>query len=238
MSNFLETPLRHLDKKLVRKLDLAIVNSVFTKKRLDPLYNANMAVSYPPVDTSFEARKPKINQKYVFSSSRVIPDKKYEWLIKACSLMKTKLPLFVSGQVDPNYQAHLEDFARKLNVKIKFLGRLSTDELVDCYCSASVFAFPTPKEDFGLVPAESLTCGTPVVAWGDGAGPTEQVVDGINGYLAKPYELQDFADKIELCIENNLKQRNRKKILDSAKKFSCQEIKKDFIRQVKALLNK
>ena len=67
-------------------------------------------------------------------------------------------------------------------------------KLIIYYTNATLFAFPAPGEDFGLVPAESLACGTPVVVWGDGAGPTEQITDGLNGFHAKPYDLKDFVN--------------------------------------------
>jgi len=99
-----------------------------------------------------------------------------------------------------------------------------------------IFAFPTPNEDFGLVPAEAMACGTPVVIWGDGAGPTEQVIDGVSGYYAKPYNLKDFANKIDLAIESKIKKKNRRKIILASKKFSYNAIKKDFIKEIKKIV--
>ena len=226
--------LKKLDKILLKQNDVNVVNSYFTQKRLKKIYKVNMKVIYPPVDPIFKPTKKLIKDKFIFCPGRIIPDKKYELLIKAMSYMKNKTPLYFSGQGEEGYKKHLLKLAKSLNVKLKFLGHLSTKSLVKYYSSALCCAFPTPKEDFGLVPAESLSCGTPCVAWNDGGGPTEQIINDVTGFLAKPYNLKDFAKKLDLCIENNLK-KNKKKILSCAKRFSFTTIKNQFIREIKKI---
>ncbi|MBI2046653.1 glycosyltransferase [Candidatus Pacearchaeota archaeon] len=231
--------LKKIDKRLVRKNDLNFANSKFTKKTIDRIYSISSIVSYPPLDPRFKPFNPSkagIKERFIFSSSRIIPDKKYEWLIEALSYMKSKLPLYIAGSVQPDYRKKLLGLAEKMKVKINFLGRLNTEQIREYYSNASVFAFPAPKEDFGLVPAESLACGTPVVVWGDGAGPTEQVIDGVNGFYAQPYNIKDFARKSDLCIDTNFKKKNKNKIIKSSRKFSTEEIKKGFIKEINKIL--
>ncbi|PIN89527.1 hypothetical protein COU57_06035 [Candidatus Pacearchaeota archaeon CG10_big_fil_rev_8_21_14_0_10_32_14] len=226
-----------LDKKLIKLCDLLFMNSKFTQGRLDKLYNTRSIVSYPPLDKAFSNVKPTIiKEKYIFSSSRIIPDKKYEWLIGSVSLMKNKLPIYLAGSVDKDYKIKLMKYSKEKKVVLKFLGRLKTNEIINYYASAQVFAFPTPREDFGLVPAESLSCGTPVVAWGDGAGPCEQIIDGENGYLAKPYELKDFALKLDLILNSNLKTKNKINIIKSSQIFSYDNIKLQFMKEINNII--
>lgn len=233
---FLGDYFRKLDYRLVKNANLNFSNSNFTKRRLDMLYNIDSVVSYPPLDPVFKPSKKIINEKFIFCSGRIIPDKKYEWLIESISYMKNKIPLYLSGQGNQIYISKIKKLAKQKNVNIKFLGRLPTKDLIKYYTSASVFAFTTPKEDFGLVPAESLACGTPVVVWGDGGGPTEQIIDGLNGFHAKPYDLKDFASKLDEALNKNLKKKNRKKIIESAKKFSFEKVGKNFIKEVESIL--
>jgi glycosyltransferase involved in cell wall biosynthesis len=237
MSWFIGGYLMRLDKKLIKTLHLRFVNSLFTKNTIEKVYGVKTILSYPPVDPMFQPVKDSISEKFIFSSSRIIPDKKPEWLIQAVAEMKRKLPLYISGSVNPSYSKELIKMAKKFKVNLRFLGRLSSEDLVKTYSSASVFAFQAPKEDFGLVPAESLSCGTPVIVWGDGAGPTEQIIDGLNGYYAKPYDIKDFADKLDKVLNENLKIKNRKQIIDSSKKFSASEVKKSFIKEIDSVLD-
>ncbi|MBI2498618.1 glycosyltransferase [Candidatus Woesearchaeota archaeon] len=234
---FLGWYFKKLDVGLVRKSDLNFANSNFTKKRLDKVYNTKCIVSYPPISKIFTPSKTKIEDRYIFAAGRIIPDKKYDWLIESCSLMKNKLPLYISGDGGNEYVEKLTKLAKENEVEIRFVDR-SLKNLIVYYTNAAAFGFSTPGEDFGLVPAESLACGTPVVVWGDGAGPTEQVIDGVNGYYANPYDLKDFAAKLDKIIDTNLKTRNRKEIIASSKKFSYEEVKMGFIKEIKMILGK
>jgi glycosyltransferase involved in cell wall biosynthesis len=236
LSLFIGKRLKQIDKNLVTKNNLNFTNSQFTKRRLDKMYNMDSVISYPPLDKTFKPSKNKINKKFLFSSSRIIPDKKYEWLLESMKHMKNKIPLYLAGTVEPNYKTKLIGLANKNKLDIKFLGRLTTEQIKDYYTNAEAFVFPTPEEDFGLVPAESLSCGTPCIVWGDDAGPTEQIIDGINGFHAKPYDFKDFGNKIDLVIDKKLKSKNQKIILNSSKKFSYSEIKKDFMKHINSII--
>jgi len=69
----------------------------------------------------------------------------------------------------------------------------------------SIFVFPTvwEMEGFGLVAAEALSYGVPVVA-SDAGGNPEVVNDGFNGYVVKSREPKAFAGKL-LKIKASLK---------------------------------
>jgi len=130
--------------------------------------------------------------------------------------------------------------AQKLNIKdnVSFVGFVTTEELIHLYSSAEAYVFPTPQEDFGLCPAEALSCGTPVITWGDGSGPAEQVIDTVNGYHVKPYDIEDMGKKIDICIECNLKKNNQQQILNSIKIFSEEGQKHIFIKEINSIINK
>jgi len=83
-----------------------------------------------------------------------------------------------------------------------------------------------------------MSCGTPVVAWDDGAGPSETVISGVNGYLAKPYDIEDFAKKIQTLIKQNFKKKNKQKILRSVDKFREGIALKNFNHEVELVLTK
>jgi glycosyltransferase involved in cell wall biosynthesis len=66
------------------------------------------------------------------------------------------------------------------------------DELVRLYRSASITVLPAAREAFGLVVAESLACGTPVIGMSDGGAVADTLVAPISGevdacgYIADP----------------------------------------------------
>jgi len=83
-----------------------------------------------------------------------------------------------------------------------FLRRLSQDEIVQAYKSADVFVLPSALEAFGLVVAEAMACGTPVVASNYG-GIRCLVQDGVNGLTFRVKDSIELADRVKRILTDN-----------------------------------
>ncbi|MBW4450540.1 MAG: glycosyltransferase family 4 protein [Spirirestis rafaelensis WJT71-NPBG6] len=89
-----------------------------------------------------------------------------------------------------------------LGFKTHYLGHLHDNmSLASVYSAADVMLVPSLQESFGQTASESLACGTPVVAF-NSTGLKDIVDHQHNGYLAKPYEIEDFAKGITWVLEN------------------------------------
>jgi glycosyltransferase involved in cell wall biosynthesis len=89
-----------------------------------------------------------------------------------------------------------------LGFKTHYLGHLHDNmSLASVYSAADVMLVPSLQESFGQTASESLACGTPVVAF-NCTGLKDIVDHEQNGYLAKPYEIEDFAKGISWVLEN------------------------------------
>jgi glycosyltransferase involved in cell wall biosynthesis len=89
-----------------------------------------------------------------------------------------------------------------LGFKTHYLGHLHDNmSLASVYSAADVMLVPSLQESFGQTASESLACGTPVVAF-NSTGLKDIVDHQHNGYLAKPYEVEDFAKGITWVLEN------------------------------------
>ena len=209
--------LRNLDKKCVNKAKILFVNSNHTGKRIKRIYGKNAKVIYPTKSDVFKILKTK-KKDFIYSHGRAIPDKKLEYVVQAMKYMPNK-NLIISGSITTNYEKRLEILIKKLNLqrRVKILGRISEERLIELYNEAKVLVLTAPNEEFGIVPIEAMSCGTPVVAWNDGAGSTETVIENKNGFLAKPYDVKDLADKIEKAYT---KKWNRNEIRKTVERFS------------------
>ena len=79
---------------------------------------------------------------------------------------------------------------------IKFLGKISKDELVHNYSNALATFFPFTHEPFGYIPVESMACGTPVLSY-NRQGPGESIRHGNTGWLTdNEKDLVDITVKI------------------------------------------
>jgi glycosyltransferase involved in cell wall biosynthesis len=70
-----------------------------------------------------------------------------------------------------------------LNDRLRFVGEVSGEEKRELLAGAQALLFPIRwNEPFGIVMLEALACGTPVLAFEQGAAP-EVVEDGRTGFL-------------------------------------------------------
>ncbi|MGX8699596.1 MAG: glycosyltransferase family 4 protein, partial [bacterium] len=91
------------------------------------------------------------------------------------------------------------------------------EELIRYYREADLFALPSHKETFGLVYAEAMSQGLPVV-YTRGQGFDGQFPDGAVGYAASDRDARELAEKLLLCAEN--RPRLSVNALEGAKRFN------------------
>ncbi len=97
----------------------------------------------------------------------------------------------------------LEARARELGLseRVLFLGRKDHDEVLALMARADAFVLPSAPEGFGLVYAEAMAQGTPVVAC-RGEGPDDFVVDGESGLLVAPRDAAAVAAAIARLLDD------------------------------------
>ena len=237
--------LRAVDRKVVGKADCVIANSEFTARRVEDIYGICPEVIYPSVSSRFKRMDSEAAQKIlarfqlsprtILLHGRMIKDKRPEWAIKAFSRIQHQIPhmLVVTGTIEA--RKRLDNLISELNIqqRVRILGRISDEELVALYSSASCFLMSAPREDFGLTPVEAMSCGCPVVGWKDGAGPEETIIDGTSGFLAKPYLIDDYSEKIK---EATNKEWDINAIVFHAKKYSEDSIAAGFLKIVEKVI--
>lgn len=75
------------------------------------------------------------------------------------------------------------------------IGRLSNEQVVKAMQHADAFLFPSRSEGFGLVAAEAMACGLPVIAT-RGSSLPEVVEDGVTGLLCPQDDVAAFVHAI------------------------------------------
>lgn len=103
----------------------------------------------------------------VVAFGRISETKRLDRLIAALSAVRdADWHLWLAGAEEPSERRRLEDQARDLGVtsRISWRGVYTDQELAEMLSSATVAAFPSPGEGFGLALLEAMASGTPVVA--------------------------------------------------------------------------
>jgi len=132
---------------------------------------------------------------------------------------------------DGDLKLQYEKQAKKLDItdKVKFLGKVSDEELPKIYQQADLFVLPSinKNEAFGLVLLEALASGVPVIA-SNLPGVRTVFENGKQGLLCKPGNANDLKNKIEEILSDKKKrvemgQEARKLALE---KYSWEEVSK------------
>lgn len=101
---------------------------------------------------------------------------------------------------------------------ITFLKKITDKNILRTYYQAAdLLLFPSLAENFPLSILESMSCGTPVVAF-DAGGIKEQIDNKINGYIARYKDAEDLLKGIEFIYSSDYKKMSeacRKKITEN-----------------------
>ena len=126
---------------------------------------------------------------YVAYAGRIAPEKSIELLLDAAR--KTGIPVRIAGGSPP------PEIQQRADANVTWVGKLNARDLADFYRGARFIVVPSRwREVFGLVAAEAMMHGLPVVASNSGALP-ELVSDGETGFLFKPGDVDALARAIE-----------------------------------------
>ncbi|MGH9388018.1 MAG: glycosyltransferase family 4 protein [Vicinamibacteria bacterium] len=120
--------------------------------------------------------------------------------IEAVARVRGPAPtLLVAGT--GSYGASLQRLAARLAPgRVRFLGHVPDDEIASLYSAADLFVYPELAQPaFGLVAAEAMCCGTPVV--GSDIGAIPEVV-GEPGFLFPPGSADALRDRIESFLRS------------------------------------
>jgi glycosyltransferase involved in cell wall biosynthesis len=91
------------------------------------------------------------------------------------------------------------------HIKVNFWGNIDDDRvLADIYNASDLTIVPSKQENLSNMIMESMSCGTPVVAF-DIGGNSDMISHKENGYLATAFNSQDLCDGILWVYENNNK---------------------------------
>ena len=121
----------------------------------------------------------------VVAVGRLMAEKGFDVLIEAVALMPTAERPEVVIVGDGPDRTLLEALALRRSVTVLFVGAIAPSEVGQWYQRARLVCVPSRREGFGMVVAEALAAGRPVVATAVGAAPNF-IADGTNGRLVAP----------------------------------------------------
>ncbi len=221
---FLKLPLSYIrmkDFEVSKKVDVFIANSKTTQRRIKKYYGRDSEIVYPFVDFDKYKNVEPAKGDFFLVITRLVSWKKVDIAIKAFNELNKELRVIGDGP-DINRLRSLAGSS------IKFLGYASDEEKIENIrkCQAVIV---TQKEDFGIVPLESMACGKPIIAFGKG-GATESILPGITGEFFEDQR----ASYLKRVVENF---NSDKYSFGECKKRALEFDREIFEKEIKKIIN-
>ncbi|NJM85827.1 MAG: glycosyltransferase [Hydrococcus sp. RU_2_2] len=181
-------------------------SSLFKDVRVEVIPHGLDLEKYQPIERQI-ARKllnlPQDKQLVLFGTSPgTTGDKRKGFVLLQAALQQLsqagwqdKLELVVFGGSKPENWLDL-------GFRTHYLGQFHDDiSLALVYASANAIVVPSTQEAFGQTASEALACGTPAIAFA-ATGLKDVIEHQQDGYLAKPFEVEDLARGIAWVLED------------------------------------
>ncbi len=233
--------LRVWDREAADRPDVLIANSAYTQSRIAKYYRRESMVVYPPITINNQPSFAKasagkqltINKEsetffgfasksYFLIVSRLTPSKQVKLAVE--SFNKLGLPLIIVGEGDQK-----EDLSDMAKANIKVVGWQSDARVQVLYANARALIFPA-EDDFGMVMAEAMQVGTPVIAYAEG-GAREIVQEGMTGEFFRAQTPEVLADGVRRFLENE-ENYNAVTIKESTVRFSQERFEEGIMKCV------
>lgn len=168
-------------------------------------YEIPAAASLLNPETTRALSKKSFSKPIFLFVGRIIPRKGLHLLLEACTILKQQghqnYTLLIVG--DGQQRSELEAFCKKHNLEdcVKWIGKVDYQEISNYFQVADIFILPTLEDTWGVVVLEAMLLGKPVLC-SQGAGSSELIIDGENGYVFDPQARKELAQIMAKLIEN------------------------------------
>jgi glycosyltransferase involved in cell wall biosynthesis len=204
-------------KRQIKKIDLLICNSLYTKNAIMTYWGRDAEVIYPPVD--IEAFKPRLKEPFVVSVGRFAPEKNYELIVQVAKQMPHVHFVIVGRK--PSGDSYYDKIATMKPDNLDLETDVTRDGLSTLLGRAKIYLHSMIGEHFGISVIEAMASGCiPVVHNSGGPKETcEQI-----GFLY---------NNVEECVKaigEELKSNENSNDIEKKKKmFSADNFKKHFL---------
>ncbi len=172
--------------------------------KIQVIYNGVSAIFKKTLDPLL-LRKYSLPENYVLFTGNIEPKKNLERLIRAFHILKkdTSIPhkLVITGKKGWKYNGVFKTVEELVcGNEIIFTGYVPESDLPALFSMASLFAFPSLYEGFGIPPLEAMACEVPVLVSNKGALPE---VTGGKCLQVNPYNVEDIAMGMYKLLTNH-----------------------------------
>ena len=216
--------------------EMTVINRIKGYFRHKALKKAERIVALTHGDAEqWKQVNPNVSIKRVIFVGRLDPQKGYQYLNDIWRIVEKRHPdwrLDIYGE-----GADLQENKSMIPQGQQVYPHAQTINILDKYKESSILVLTSVYEPFGLVMPEAMSCGIPVVAFDCPYGPSEIITDGTDGFLINCYDVEAFADKLCLLMENDaLRKKMGQNAILSSQRFTKDKIVPQWISLFESLV--
>lgn len=145
-------------------------------------------------------------------AGRIAEDKGLEYLLEALSLLETEennVELIIAGNMkavgENGYLLKIKNLLKTIRYKVKFTGEIDPENMLEFYRQIDLLVLPSVNrtEAFGMVQAEAMLSGVPVIA-SDLPGVRIPVSLTGGGITVGPSDAKALSKAILFCLQGNI----------------------------------
>jgi glycosyltransferase involved in cell wall biosynthesis len=200
------------------------------ESKISVVYNAldeRFAFSHTPEERKHVLERYQLKDPFILYSGKIRPHKNLHRLIEAFAVLKSEIEderyknlklIIIGDELSKHQYLRLTVIRSGAQQDVRFFGFVPYPILRVFYQSATLFAFPSLYEGFGLPPLEAMANRTPVIASNTSSLP--EVLDEA-AVLVNPENVFDIARGMKLILSDDLlRQRLIQRGIDQVGKFS------------------
>lgn len=202
------------------------------EKKIEVVYQGCDPLYTQPVS---EEKKKEVKEKYglphdfIVTVCAIEERKNHKCIIKAMKSMKNAIPYVIIGR-ESKYKQELEQLIKeeKLDGMVKFLHNVSTEDMPAILHQATMMAYPSFYEGFGIPIIEAQNCNLPILT---STGSCFSEVGGLGAIYINPEKSDEWAYMMDQLLDyemllNEMKNKGK----ENASRFSDTKISEDMMR--------
>ncbi|WP_455485548.1 glycosyltransferase family 4 protein [Gemella sp.] len=180
-----------------------------------------------------------LDSKKLITVGRFCHEKGYDYLVKVAKEVLAKNPDWewdIYGTGDEKIKHQLMEFnkGRQKN-KVNLMGNVKGIDNI--YPGHGIYIMTSRSEGLPLVLLEAKIFGLPIVSFDCPTGPSEIVLDGVNGYLIDNYDIDIMSEKIQNLIDNkDLRLEFSRNSMMGTEKFNKEQILQKWISLIEEMI--
>jgi glycosyltransferase involved in cell wall biosynthesis len=202
-------------KKVSKHSEINFIQTLKMKNNIDSFMGKRYSLKNVIVPNGIDTRffQPDLSKRgrklRIVFVGRLVIQKDPMTFMKALGLLKNEIDFEVHITGDGNLREKMERFVRKngLANEIKFLGKVTREQMLDEYQAAHLMVAPSLNEGMSIAALEALNCGVYLIAT-RASGFEDMINEGIDGEFCGFGDANGLAGAIRGFYQNKFNKQN------------------------------